>query len=56
MFHHEVIWNWMRALQRRGNRDKTYWNETMKIAKDYLPKPRILHLWPEERFAVKHPR
>ena len=28
----------------------------MKLADDWLPKPRILHPWPEQRFAVKHPR
>ena len=27
-----------------------------KLADDWLPKPRILHPWPSERFAVKHPR
>lgn len=56
MFRRQVIWLWKRALTARGNRDKTYWNEIMKLAKDYLPTPRILHPWPEQRFAVKHPR
>ena len=27
-----------------------------RLADDFLPKPRILHPWPEQRFAVKHPR
>jgi RNA-directed DNA polymerase len=27
-----------------------------KLANDFLPKPRILHPWPDRRFAVKHPR
>jgi hypothetical protein len=26
------------------------------LADDWLPKPRILHPWPNQRFAVKHPR
>ena len=26
-----------------------------RLADDWLPKPRILHPWPEQRFAVKHP-
>lgn len=25
-----------------------------KLADDWLPQPRILHLWPHDRFAVKH--
>jgi RNA-directed DNA polymerase len=27
-----------------------------KLADDWLPKPLILHPWPNQRFAVKHPR
>src|SRR5271163_1980363 len=27
-----------------------------RLADDFLPKPRVLHPWPEQRFAVKHPR
>jgi RNA-directed DNA polymerase len=26
------------------------------IAERYLPYPRILHPWPEQRFLVNHPR
>ena len=31
-------------------------NTITRLADDYLPRPRILHPWPEQRFAVKHPR
>ena len=27
-----------------------------KLADEFLPKPRVLHLWPSVRFAVRHPR
>ena len=27
-----------------------------KLADDWLPQPRILHPWPNQRFAVTHPR
>ena len=27
-----------------------------KLADDWRPKPRILHPWPNQRFAVKHTR
>src|SRR5258708_2254910 len=27
-----------------------------RLADDWLPQPRILHPWPERRFAVRHPR
>jgi group II intron reverse transcriptase/maturase len=55
-FRYFVIKLWQRALLRRGNRDKTTWQQIMKLADDYIPKPCILHPWPEQRFAVKHPR
>ena len=50
-----VIRLWLRSLRRRGQRDKTTWERMKRLADDFLPKPRILHPWPEQRFAVKHP-
>jgi len=51
-----VLRIWQRSPRRRGQRDKTTWERTKRLADDFLPKPRILHPWPEQRFAVKHPR
>jgi RNA-directed DNA polymerase len=47
---------WQRSLRRRGQRDGTTWERITRLANDWLPKPRILHPWPQVRFAVKHPR
>jgi RNA-directed DNA polymerase len=47
---------WRRTLQKRSQKDGTTWHRITKLANDYLPKPRVLHPWPSERFAVKHPR
>src|SRR5947209_4516590 len=47
---------WRRALQRRSQRDRSTWDRITQLATDFLPKPRILHPWPSERFAVKYPR
>jgi RNA-directed DNA polymerase len=55
-FRYCVLDLWRRALQRRSQTDGTPWTRMAKIANDYLPKPRILHPWPSQRFAVKHPR
>lgn len=55
-FHHHVTDLWRRSLRRRSQRDKITWNRMSKLAGDWLPRPRILHPWPEQRFAVKHPR
>ena len=55
-FHKAVVRLWFQALNRRGNRDATTWQRIYKIADAYLPKARILHPRPEQRFAVRHPR
>ena len=47
---------WRRALRRRSQKDRMTWERIRQLADDFLPKPRILHPWPSQRFAVKHPR
>ena len=47
---------WRRALRRRSEKDRTTWQQIGRLADAFLPKPRILHPWPTQRFAVKHPR
>ena len=55
-FHHHIKRLWLCTLRRRSQKDRTTWERIKKIAADYLPQPRILHPWPHQRFAVKHPR
>ena len=55
-FRFHVTELWRRTLQRRSQKDRTSWERITKLADDFLPKPRILHPWPNKRFAVKHPR
>ncbi len=55
-FRHHVMSAWRWALLRRSQRGKMVWARIDKLANDYLPKPQVLHPWPEVRFAVKHPR
>src|ERR1700731_3719002 len=47
---------WRRTLRQRSQKDWTTWEQIKRLADDWLPKPRILHPWPERRFAVRHPR
>ena len=47
---------WRRTLRRRSQKDRLTFERMDKIAAAYLPRPRILHPWPNQRFAVKHPR
>jgi RNA-directed DNA polymerase len=55
-FRFHVIDLWRRTLRRRGQKHRMTWRRIGKLADDWLPKPRILHPWPNQRFAVKHPR
>ena len=55
-FRHYVTELWQRSLRRRSQRDGTTWDRMAKLADDWLPKPRILHPWPNHRFAATHPR
>jgi RNA-directed DNA polymerase len=56
VFHYHIRRLWLRTLQRRSQCDGSTWQRIEKLAADWLPKPRILHPWPRERFAVRHPR
>jgi RNA-directed DNA polymerase len=47
---------WLRTLRRRSQKGRLSWQRMSQIAEDWLPQPHILHPWPEQRFAVKHPR
>jgi hypothetical protein len=55
-FRFHVVNLWRQALKRRSQKDRTTWDRITWIASEWLPTPRILHPWPEARFAVKHPR
>ena len=47
---------WKRALMRRSQRARRTWKRMERLLDAWLPRPRILHPWPERRFAVMHPR
>ena len=51
-----VIEHWRRSLSRRSQKGDFNWDRMTKLADDWLPQPRILHPWPNQRFAVRHPR
>jgi RNA-directed DNA polymerase len=55
-FQYHVADLWRRALRRRSQKDDATWTWTTALAREWLPEPRILHPWPERRFAVRHPR
>jgi RNA-directed DNA polymerase len=55
-FRHHVTNLWRRTLRRRSQKTRMTWNRMTRLAAAWLPPPRILHPWPDQRFAVKHPR
>jgi group II intron reverse transcriptase/maturase len=55
-FRYHVATLWRRALRRRSQQDRMTWSRFTQLANDWLPRPRILHPWPNVRFAVTHPR
>ena len=55
-FRRGVGWLWWRSLRRRSQKDRTTRTALNRLVRRWLPQPRILHPWPEQRFAVTHPR
>lgn len=55
-FHHRVSDMWRHVLRRRSQKDYTSWRTMERWIASWLPKPRVLHPWPQQRFAVKYPR
>ncbi|WP_433994614.1 group II intron reverse transcriptase/maturase [Bradyrhizobium lablabi] len=55
-FYHYVKRIWLRTLRRRSQKDRFSWQRMHGLAANWLPQPRILHPYPDKRFAVMHPR
>ena len=55
-FRFHVLDLWRRTLRRRSQRDDLTWERVARLADHWLPRPRILHPWPQQRFAARHPR
>jgi group II intron reverse transcriptase/maturase len=51
-FRHLVICIWYKTLKRRSQKSRLNWERMKKIAEAVLPRPRILHPWPEQRYAA----
>jgi RNA-directed DNA polymerase len=55
-FYRHVERIWLRTLRRRSQKDRLSWPRMQTLAADWIPQPRILHPYPDKRFAVTHPR
>jgi len=47
---------WQRQLLHRSQRHRCPWDRMHCLAARWLPLPRVLHPWPTQRFAARHPR
>ena len=55
-FRNDVLRLWLRQLWRRSQRSRWTWTRFQQRLGALLPLVEILHPWPNERFAAKHPR
>jgi hypothetical protein len=55
-FRFQVARIWLRALRRRSQRHRMNWARFGKIADRWLPVPKVLHPYPNQRFYAKHPK
>jgi RNA-directed DNA polymerase len=51
-FRRQVTRAWLYVLRRRSQRHRLTWPRMRAIAERWLPRSRVLHPWPEERFDV----
>jgi RNA-directed DNA polymerase len=52
-FRDEVIRLWQRSLSRRSQKAHVAWKRMSRLADRWLPRPHILHPWPEQRFDAR---
>lgn len=51
-FRRLVIRAWLYALRRRSQKDRFSWTRMKRLADRWIPRPRILHPYPSQRFRV----
>jgi len=47
---------WLQALRRRSQKANLTWERMSRLARIWLPRPRVTHPYPKQRFDVRHPR
>ena len=55
-FRHRLCRLWRRVLNRRSQRGEKPWQRLYALLERWLPFPRVLHPYPQTRFAARHPR
>jgi group II intron reverse transcriptase/maturase len=49
-FRRRIVRHWRRALSRRSQKGRVNWEQIHCLADRWLPQPRIMHPWPNQRF------
>jgi len=52
-FRFQLIRRWLKALRRRSQRHRLNWERMLRLAQRWLPTAKIMHPYPEARFAVR---
>jgi group II intron reverse transcriptase/maturase len=47
---------WRRVLFQRSQKGRKSWERLSPLLNRWIPRPRVLHPYPEQRFAARHPR
>ena len=55
-FRDQVTRHWHKTLRRRSQKTRINWTRMHPIAARWLPPARVMHPFPEARFAATHPR
>jgi RNA-directed DNA polymerase len=55
-FRAEITRSWLRALRRRSQRRRMPWRRFRRHVDRWIPRPKIVHPYPNVRFLAKHPR
>jgi RNA-directed DNA polymerase len=55
IFRHRVGWLWRSVLVRRSQRAPVRWDRLYPLLNRWIPQPRVLHPYPDARFAATHP-
>jgi len=54
-FRDEAIRHWRAALRRRSQKTRITWARMGRLARRWIPATKIVHPYPEQRFAASHP-
>ena len=55
-FRSRLVSYWRRTLERRSQRGRLKADQWARLARTWLPLPRLVHPYPETRFDARHPR